>query len=496
GFAAAQIEAQRFLNMRYDGTDAAIMVPEPADGDYGARFEALHRREFGFVLGDRRILIDDLRVRATGAIGHAAQGHVYDELGRLARRPLGDPRGHPAFAGLVPVYFHGGLRDTAVLSLDRLAPGDVVAGPAIVLDRNSTVLVEPGWTATATSAQLVLDYAAARDSSGPRGALARRRISTDVDPIHLSVLAHRFMSIAEQMGRTLEKTSVSTNIKERLDFSCALFDREGNLVANAPHIPVHLGSMSHAVKFQLERFDGDLRDGDVIMANHPQAGGSHLPDITVITPVFDGDGQIIFLVASRGHHADIGGVSPGSMPPTSRELFQEGASTMGIKIAKAGVLQESELRRVLLDEPARHPGCTGTRNYRDVLSDLKAQVAANHRGIALVHQLCAEYGLDVVQAYMVHIQQTAEAAVRALLVETRRRHGGARLQGADFMDDGSVIRLAVDIDEAGNAVFDFSGTSAEVYGNTNAPPSVTYSAIIYCLRCMVTSELPLNQGCL
>ncbi|KAJ2764960.1 hypothetical protein IWQ57_004970, partial [Coemansia nantahalensis] len=154
------------------------------------------------------------------------------------------------------------------------------------------------------------------------------------------------------------------------------------------------------------------------------------------------------------------------------------------------------LRRVLLDEPARHPGCTGTRNYRDVLSDLKAQVAANHRGIALVHQLCAEYGLDVVQAYMVHIQQTAEAAVRALLVETRRRHGGARLQGADFMDDGSVIRLAVDIDEAGNAVFDFSGTSAEVYGNTNAPPSVTYSAIIYCLRCMVTSELPLNQGCL
>ncbi|KAJ2758746.1 hypothetical protein IWQ56_005919, partial [Coemansia nantahalensis] len=354
----------------------------------------------------------------------------------------------------------------------------------------------PGWTATATSAQLVLDYAAARDSSGPRGALARRRISTDVDPIHLSVLAHRFMSIAEQMGRTLEKTSVSTNIKERLDFSCALFDREGNLVANAPHIPVHLGSMSHAVKFQLERFDGDLRDGDVIMANHPQAGGSHLPDITVITPVFDGDGQIIFLVASRGHHADIGGVSPGSMPPTSRELFQEGASTMGIKIVKAGVLQESELRRVLLDEPARHPGCTGTRNYRDVLSDLKAQVAANHRGIALVHQLCAEYGLDVVQAYMVHIQQTAEAAVRALLVETRRRHGGARLQGADFMDDGSVIRLAVDIDEAGNAVFDFSGTSAEVYGNTNAPPSVTYSAIIYCLRCMVTSELPLNQGCL
>ncbi|KAJ2710624.1 hypothetical protein H4R19_003658, partial [Coemansia spiralis] len=492
GFSAAQIQAQRFLNMRYDGTDTAIMVPEPADGDYSARFEALHRREFGFVLHGRRVLVDDLRVRATGAIGHAAQAHVYDELGSLVRRLVDDPESHPAFVDRVPVYFQGGHRDTAVFSLDRLVPGDVVAGPAIVLDRNSTVLVEPEWTATATSAQLVLDAAGPQAS----GALARRRISTDVDPIHLSVLAHRFMSIAEQMGRTLEKTSVSTNIKERLDFSCALFDQEGNLVANAPHIPVHLGSMSHAVKFQLERFDGDLRDGDVVMANHPQAGGSHLPDITVITPVFGSDGQIIFLVASRGHHADIGGISPGSMPPTSRELFQEGASTMGIKIVKAGVLQETDVRRVLLEEPARHPGCTGTRNYRDVLSDLKAQIAANHRGIALVQQLCAEYGLDVVQAYMSHIQQTAEAAVRALLTETRQRHGGGRLCGSDFMDDGSIIRLAVDIDEAGSAMFDFSGTSPEVYGNTNAPPSVTYSAIIYCLRCMVTSELPLNQGCL
>ncbi|KAJ1734172.1 hypothetical protein LPJ61_001210 [Coemansia biformis] len=495
GFSAMHIRATRFLNMRYDGTDTSIMVPEAADGDYAACFEDMHQREFGFTLRGRSILVDDLRVRATGAFTQPVFGQVYDELASLVRRSLDDPEAHPAFVDRVPVYFQGGHRDTAVFGLDRLEPGDVVAGPAIVLDRNSTVLVEPGWTATATSSQLVLDHADA-PAQASNAAPSRRRISTDVDPIHLSVFAHRFMSIAEQMGRTLEKTSVSTNIKERLDFSCALFDQDGNLVANAPHIPVHLGSMSHAVKFQLERFAGDLHSGDVIMTNHPQAGGSHLPDITIITPVFDSGDRIIFLVASRGHHADIGGISPGSMPPTSRDLFQEGANTMGMKIVRAGELQESDLERVLLVEPARHPGCSGTRNYRDVLSDLKAQIAANHRGITLVHQLCAEYGLDVVQAYMAHIQQTAEAAVRSLLQESRRLCGTGQLRGTDFMDDGSIISLTVDIDEAGSAVFDFSGTSPEVYGNTNAPPSVTYSAIIYCLRCMVTSELPLNQGCL
>ncbi|KAJ1666034.1 hypothetical protein GGF38_002925 [Coemansia sp. RSA 25] len=305
------------------------------------------------------------------------------------------------------------------------------------------------------------------------------------------------MAIAEQMGRTLEKTSTSTNIKERLDFSCALFDPAGNLVANAPHIPVHLGSMSHAVQFQLDRFAGDLVEGDVLLANHPQAGGSHLPDITVITPVFR-NGVVIFFVASRGHHSDIGGISPGSMPSTSKELFQEGASSMGMKIVRQGVFQEADARRFLLDEPARYPECTGTRNYRDVLSDLKAQIAANHRGIALVLALCQECGLDVVQAYMAHIQRTAEVAVRSLLANTRKLQGadGGQLCGSDSMDDGSKIALSVTIDEDGGAVFDFNGTSPEVYGNTNAPPSVTYSAIIYCLRCMVQSELPLNQGCL
>ncbi|KAJ2471488.1 hypothetical protein IWW56_006323, partial [Coemansia sp. RSA 2131] len=253
--------------------------------------------------------------------------------------------------------------------------------------------------------------------------------------------------------------------------------------------------MSHAVKFQLERFNENLQEGDVVLVNHPQAGGTHLPDITIISPVFH-DSRIIFFVASRGHHADIGGISPGSMPPNSRELFQEGASSMGMKIVDRGEFQEEAVRHMLLEEPAQYPECSGTRNYRDVLSDLKAQIAANHRGIALLSQLCVEYGLEVVQEYMAHIQRTAEAAVRLLLKETRVKHPSGQLSGHDFMDDGSKISLHVDIGEDGSALFDFTGTSPEIYGNTNAPPSVTHSAIIYCLRCMVQSDLPLNQGCL
>ncbi|KAI8322027.1 5-oxoprolinase, partial [Martensiomyces pterosporus] len=495
GFTDKQIRVDRFLNMRYDGTDTSLMVPEPEDGDFTARFESMHQREFGFVLHGRAIIVDDLRVRSMGSLTDVKYGEVYDELRGLGLVPASKSAEHPAFVEEVPVYFQGGFRDTAIFRLEKLVPGEVVRGPAIVLDRNSTVLVEPGWTAAVTSTQLVLEHSNSDSGSQADSSTSRAHASTDLDPIQLSVFAHRFMSIAEQMGRTLEKTSVSTNIKERLDFSCALFDQLGNLVANAPHIPVHLGSMSHAVQFQIQRFSGDLHEGDVIMANHPQAGGSHLPDITVITPVFK-DGRVIFFVASRGHHADIGGISPGSMPPTSKELFQEGASIMGMKIVKQGEFQEGEVIRVLLEEPAKHPGCSGTRNLKDVMSDLKAQIAANHRGIALVHQLCAEYGLDVVQAYMAHIQRTAELAVRSLLRSTRKQRGTGRLAGSDFMDDGSQIVLSVEIEEDGSALFDFTGTTPEVYANTNAPPSVTYSAIIYCLRCMVQSELPLNQGCL
>lgn len=493
GFTDEQISSERFLNMRYEGTDAALMVPEPEDKtmDFGAGFEAMHKREFGFVLQGRAIVVDDLRVRSNGARSATRVGQVHEELKDMKRQQISDPASHLAFDSTVRVYFDGGYHDTPVFRLDKLVPGEVVNGPALILDNNNTVLVEPKWIATVTSTQIVLEMA---EPSGA-GAIQAGDVEAELDPILLAVFGHRFMSIAEQMGRTLEMTSVSTNIKERLDFSCALFDQTGGLVANAPHIPVHLGSMAHAVRYQLSQFKDALVEGDVILANHPLAGGSHLPDITIITPVFK-DGRIIFVVASRGHHADIGGITPGSMPPTSRELVQEGARSMGMKIVRQGQFQEDDLRQLLIEEPATHPDCTGTRNYRDVLSDLKAQIAANHRGITLVRQLCKEYGLETVQAYMVHIQRTAEAAVRSLLQETRLAHGSDALVASDSMDDGSRICLRIDVAEDGSAVFDFEGTSSEVYANTNAPPSVTHSAIIYCLRCMVQSDLPLNQGCL
>ncbi|KAJ1724675.1 hypothetical protein LPJ53_001103 [Coemansia erecta] len=505
GYGDARTAVQRFLRMRYEGTDAALMVREPGDGHYAAAFVAMHRHEFGFALHERAVVVEALRVRATASLAAAPRpgSDVHTELAALRRTPVASPAAHAAHVETADVYFDGGWQRTPVLRLDALAPGDVVAGPALVLDRTSTVLVEPGWSATATSGHLVLERQDDKVQPVANHEHASADADSEPDPVRLAVLAHRFMAIAEHMGRTLERTSVSTNIKERLDFSCALFDADGALVANAPHIPVHLGSMSHAVRYQLHeaRDVHPLRDGDVLLANHPLAGGSHLPDITVITPVFDA-GRIVFFVASRAHHADVGGIAPGSMPPTSRQLFEEGAATMGFKVVAAGVFQEHALRRFLVDEPATHPGCASTRNYRDVLSDVHAQIAANRRGITLLRQLCAEVGQPVVHAYMRYIQRAAELAVRRLLRDTHARIAAAgssspvRLSAADRMDDGSTIRLAVDIAADGSARFDFAGTSREVYANTNAPPSVTASAVIYCLRAMVPDDLPLNQGCL
>jgi 5-oxoprolinase (ATP-hydrolysing) len=287
----------------------------------------------------------------------------------------------------------------------------------------------------------------------------------EVDPIMLSIFAHRFMAIAEQMGRALQKTSVSTNVKERLDYSCALFDATGGLVANAPHLPVHLGSMSTCVKRQAEIWKGKLKRGDVIVSNHPEYGGTHLPDITVITPAFSDSGEIVFYVASRAHHADIGGILPGSMPPHSRELFQEGAAIKSEKLVSEGHFNEKRITELLYDEPAKYPGCSGTRCLSDNINDLKAQVASNQKGISLISTLIEEYGEDVVQFYMVNIQNNAETSVRNLLKEVSKRFEGQDLSAVDYMDDGSPIKLKITIDpEKGEAVFDFAGTGPEVYG--------------------------------
>jgi len=316
------------------------------------------------------------------------------------------------------------------------------------------------------------------------------------DPILLSLFANRFMSVAEAMGCSLQQTSISTNIKERLDYSCAIFAPNGDLVANAPHLPVHLGSMSFAVRYQIQYLQGQIFPGDVIMANHPQAGGSHLPDITLITPVFNGE-TLVFFTASRAHHADIGGILPGSMPPTSTNIFQEGAQIKSFKIVSNGQFNQAELKKYLIEEPAQYEGCSGTRCFGDVESDLKAQIAANNKGVGLIYLLIDEYGLETVQAYMTHIRDNAELAVRNLLKQVVKERGSKQLHAIEYLDDGTPIELTVTIDDQnGSAIFDFNGTGHEMIGNLNTPKSVTYSTIIYCLRAMVDLDIPLNQGCL
>ncbi|GME35860.1 5-oxoprolinase (ATP-hydrolysing) [Neofusicoccum parvum] len=318
---------------------------------------------------------------------------------------------------------------------------------------------------------------------------------SSINPVELSTFASRFMSIAEQMGNTLQRTSISTSIKERLDFSCALFTPDGKLVANAPHIPVHLGSMQFAIQYQHSVWQGKLQPGDVLLTNHPECGGTHLPDLTVVTPVF-ADGQLVFYVASRGHHTDIGGIGITSMIPDSKQLWQEGLAIRSLRIVSGGAFDEAAVRKAFLDV-ANMPGCSATRRLNDNISDLKAQIAANQRGITLLQALCCEFGTPRVQKYMYGIQANAELAVRNLFRRVARERGPAPLTATDYYDDGTPIRLAITIDAAtGSAVFDFAGTGPQTHGNMNSPASITHSAVIYTLRCLIDLDMPLNQGCL
>ncbi|CAG9462621.1 unnamed protein product [Pedinophyceae sp. YPF-701] len=502
GFPDEKIRVEKYLNLRYDGTDVAVMVQEPENGSFLDAFEAQYRREFGFTLESRSVIVDDLRARACG------QGVDLDVGADGAGGAAEAVTPAPVHSRTSAYFEETGRADVDVYVLQDMLPGHAFAGPAIVIDNTTTIVVEPRCNAVVTNdGSLRIDVLPTRSATESEKDHAAAAVG-EPDPIMLAVFSHRFMGIAEQMGRTLQRTSVSVTIKERLDFSCALFGPDGALVANAPHLPVHLGAMSEAVRFQLKYYTegpgaqpgpdgspGGIAEGDVLVANHPQlAGGSHLPDITVITPVFEevapGRREIVFFVASRGHHVDVGGISPGSMPPHSTSLDQEGAAITTFKLVRGGQFQEEGIRELL----------TGTRCMEDNLSDLRAQVAANARGITLTQGLVREHGLGVVQAYMGHIQANAEAAVREMLrefsAEMQLPEVGS-VEAEDVMDDGSVIKLRVTVDRRdGSAVLDFTGTSPEVLGNTNAPPAVTYSAVIYSMRCLVTRDIPLNQGCL
>ena len=436
GFEDGKVVFEEYLNMRYRGTESALMIVRPAasefNGDdwaFGKAFVKQHEQEFGFTLPDRDILVDDVRVRGIGKSFGGLEKTVDQQLQEITVRDLKDDKRH----GTSKVYFEGGRLDTPIYKLEDLAVGDRVKGPAILADGMQTLVVSPGATALVTGTHVVINI-------GEEQGQAAKANTENVDPIMLSIFAHRFMAIAEQMGRALQKTSVSTNVKERLDYSCALFDATGGLVANAPHLPVHLGSMSTCVRTQAKIWEGKLKRGDVLVSNHPEYGGTHLPDITVITPAFSGD-KIVFYVASRAHHADIGGILPGSMPPHSRELFQEGAAIKSEKLVSEGRFNEARITELLHTEPAQYPGCSGTRCLADNLNDLKAQVAANQKGINLISTLIEEYGQDVVQFYMAKIQDNAELSVRKLLRDVSKRFEGRDLSAVDYMDDGSPIRL-------------------------------------------------------
>jgi 5-oxoprolinase (ATP-hydrolysing) len=372
---------------------------------------------------------------------------------------------------------------------EELVPGQRIAGPAIVAERNATTVIEPGWEAEVTAMDhLVLRRVVARE--------VRYAAGTHADPVMLEVFNNLFMSIAEQMGVRLAQTAYSVNIKERLDFSCALFDAEGNLIANAPHMPVHLGSMGESIKTVIRKNAGRMKPGDVFVLNDPYNGGTHLPDVTVITPVYPerhGDspqeaGTVptpLFYVGSRGHHADIGGITPGSMPPFSRNVEEEGVLLDNVKLVEDGRMLEADIRRLLAS--ARYPA----RNPDQNIADLRAQVAANEKGVQELRRMVAHFGLDVVKAYMKHVQDNAEECVRRVI--------GVLTNGefAYEMDNGALIRVRIEIGaDRRSAVIDFAGTSPQLESNFNAPSAVVYAAVLYVFRTLVDDDIPLNAGCL
>jgi 5-oxoprolinase (ATP-hydrolysing) len=466
GIPAERIRVVRRVHVRYEGTDTAVPVELSELEAMIAVFEASHRATYSFLM-DRPLIAGAISVEATGLTEQPDLSHLGDQLAGTA-----------GASEAVRIYSNGSWRDAPLHHRERMRPGDVVTGPAIIAEANATTVVDDGWQATMTPPGHLLGERVV--------AAARPDASTAADPVLLEIFNNLFMSIAEQMGFRLEATAQSVNIRERLDFSCAVFDPDGNLVANAPHIPVHLGSMGTTVKELIRRRRGAMKPGDVFAVNDPYHGGTHLPDITVVTPVFDTGGEhVLFFVASRGHHAEIGGTTPGSMPANSREIHQEGVLFDNWLLAENGQFRETETRRLLTDVPF------GSRSPDTNLADLRAQIAANQKGVDEVRKMIDHFGLDVVQAYMRHVQDNAEEAVRRVI---------DRLDDSEYryrMDSGAVIAVRVSVDRAArSATIDFTGTSAQLGTNFNAPSSVTTAAVLYVFRTLVVDDIPLNDGCL
>ncbi|MFO1420949.1 MAG: hydantoinase B/oxoprolinase family protein [Candidatus Competibacteraceae bacterium] len=473
---AAQIRIVRTVRLRYAGSDTALSVAAGEAGELADRFAAAHRLRYGFVMPDKELIVEAAAVEVIGG-GFDANPSGADAPPLLEREGKARPASQPAATVNLRV---AGVEIAAPFHRrEDLRPGDRIVGPAIVGETGATTLIDPGWQAEVTARN---DLVLSRHQPRPR----QVAVGTAVDPIMLEVFNNLFMAIAEQMGVTLANTAHSVNIKERLDFSCALFDQNGELIANAPHIPVHLGSMGEAVRAVIQANGGRFQPGDAYATNAPYHGGTHLPDITVITPVFGEAGRkALFHVASRGHHADIGGIAPGSMPPDSIAIDQEGILLDNFPLVSGGRFRERELLERLAAGP------WPARNPRQNLADLQAQIAANEKGARELRRMVAHFGLDTVRAYMGHVQDNAAEQVRRTL--DRLRDGAFACE----MDNGAIIRVAIRLDrERRSARIDFTGTSPRQANNFNAPRAVCLAAVLYVFRTLVDDDIPLNAGCL
>jgi 5-oxoprolinase (ATP-hydrolysing) len=464
-----RLSVARRLHVRYAGTEAALIVDLADAPAVESEFTIAHRARFGFATPGRPLVVEAVAVEATAA------GEPIGEMPIEARSGK-----KPEAIDTVSMWSGGAEHATPVHERTALRAGDRIAGPALIREANATTVVEPGWTAEITT----LDHMLLRRTT-PRAIIAAA--GTDrADPVLLELFNNLFMNVAEQTGAVLQNTSMSVNIKERLDFSCAIFDNEGGLVANAPHIPVHLGAMGESVRTVLRQRGNTLRPGDVVALNNPYNGGTHLPDVTVITPVFDEAGETIrFFVGSRGHHADIGGITPGSTPPVSRNLEEEGVIIDDFLLVNEGKFREAEFRELLAS--ARYPARSPDVNT----ADIKAQVAANEKGVQELTRVVAQYGWETVRAYMKHVMDNAEESVHRVV---------ERLGDGSFdytMDNGKPLKVRVTVDrQKRTAVIDLTGTGRQDDGNFNSPPAVTRAAVLYVFRCLVGTDIPLNDGCL
>jgi 5-oxoprolinase (ATP-hydrolysing) len=473
GIAGETVSTRPVLHVRYDGTDTALPVNFEHGSIFRARsdFEAAHKAQFGFVYDDKPIVVETVAVEGMEtAREDKAEAYAPAGPAGVEARPLESRR----------LYTEGRWHEAGVYRRENLRPSHTVAGPALIIEPNQTIVVEPGWRAEITN----LNHVVIRRTEKKARAAA---LGTRADPVMLEVFNNLFMSIAEQMGVTLQNTAYSVNIKERLDFSCAVFDRHGALVANAPHMPVHLGSMDRSVETIIRLNSGDIHPGDVFALNAPYNGGTHLPDITVVTPVFDdARKQILFWAASRGHHADVGGTAPGSMTPLATTVDEEGVLFDNFRIVDRGRFREKELETLLTDHayPARNPAQN--------IADLKAQIAANEKGVAELRKMVGHFGLDVVEAYMGHVQDNAAESVRRVI---ERLPDSAAYEYPT--DTGQVIKVKITVDrQKREATVDFTGTSPVMRNNFNAPEPVARAAVLYAFRVMVEDMIPMNAGCL